>query len=237
MNSRQDVVSSRTARIQANRRKLLAGLVISVGLHVWAFTAISLTPADLSRTAGEPERVTMQSPFERSAIEVVQVVEEREEVELLPLPSEEHPVVAAAATETTSESAAQDAELGLEVAAADAGSPGAPGSETIQSPDNGVVAEQSAPAPTFDEILESAMGSRPVAVQPMFAAQRPLEGQAPVEAVVVDPHAGHDHVEVEEGSMWGTVWRRMGKTFGFGGDKLCIPIPKSGTVSGVVPGR
>lgn len=233
MTSRQDVVSSRTARIQANRRKLLAGLVISVGLHGWAFAAITLTPADLSRTAGEPERVTMQSPFERSAIEVVQMVEEREEVELLPLPSEEHPVVAAAATERTSESAAQDAELGLQVAAAEGGSPGVPGSATVQSPDNGLVAEQSAPAPTFDELLESAMGNRPVAVQPMFAAQRPFDGQAPVEAVVVDPHAGHDHAEVEEeGSIWGTVWRRMGKTFGFGGDKLCIPIPKSGAGSG-----
>lgn len=230
MTSRTDV-SSRTTRIQANRRRLLAGLVISVGLHGWAFAALTLTPVDLSRTTGEPERVTMQSPFELSAIEVVQVVEVREEVELPPLPSEEHPVVAAAATERTSQSAAQDAELGLQVAAADAGSPGAPGSATVQSPDNGVVAEQSAPAPTFDELLETAMGNRPVSVQPMFAAQRPMEGQAPVEAVAVDPHAGHDHVEVEEGSMWGTVWRRMGKTFGFGGDKLCIPIPKAKTGS------
>ena len=226
MHSRQGGTNLRAARTLANRRILLAGLVISVGLHVWAFTAITLTPADLSRTAGEPERLTMQSPFERSAIEVVQVVEEREEVEPLPLPSEEHPVVAAAAPERTSESAAEDAELGSQVAAADGESPGAPGSATVQSPEDAAVAEESAPAPTFAELLESAMGNRPaVAMRPQFAAQRPLEGEAPVEAVVVDPHAGHDHAEEDEGSIWGTVWRRMGKTFGFGGDKLCIPIP------------
>lgn len=215
MRWRREGMDSRTARMQANRRVLLAGLAVSVGLHGWAFAALTLTPADLSRTTGEPERVTVQSPFEQSAIEVVRTL----------------PVLAVAAPERNPETAAQAAEPGLQAAAADGASRGASASTAVRSPDDGAVGEESAPAPTFDELLQTAMGSRPVAVQAQFAAQRPLEGEAPVAAVAVDPHAGHDHVEVEEGSRWGSVWRRMGKTFGFGGDKLCIPIPRSGTGS------
>ena len=226
MNSRRDGVDSRTERTRANRRMLLVGLAISVGLHGWVFAALTLAPADLSRTAGAPERVTMQSPFELSAIEVVQVAPEREEAELVPLPTDERPVVAAAAPERNQESTAEDAEAGSQVAVADGGSPGVPGAASVQSPNDAAVAEESAPALTFTELLESGVGNRPaVAVKPQFAAQFPLDGWAPVEALVVDPHAGHDHAEEDEGSIWGTVWRRMGKTFGFGGDKLCIPIP------------
>ena len=127
MNSRRDGVDSRTERTRANRRILLVGLAISVGLHGWVFAVLTLAPADLSRTAGAPERVTMQSPFELSSIEVVQVAPEREEVELVPLPTDERPVVAAAAPERnqeSTESTAEDAEAGSQVAVADGGSPG-----------------------------------------------------------------------------------------------------------------
>lgn len=230
---------ARAARVRANRKVLLACLVISVGLHGWAFAGLTFAPADLSRTAGVPERVTMQSEYELSAIEVVQLVPEREEVEPIPLPTQERPVVAAAAPERHAESAAETSEPGSQVAAADNGSQGAPGSTPVESPGEEAVADQSAPALTFAELLESANGSRPAVALPRFAAQRPLEGQAPIEAVVVDPHAGHDHAEEEEekGSIWGTVWRRMGKTFGFGGDKLCIPIPAAKAGAATEPSR
>ena len=231
MHSRQDG-HTRTARIRANRRMLLGGLVISAGLHGWAFAALTLAPVDLSRTTGVPERVTMQPPPDFSAIEVIQAVPVREEFEPPPLPAEELPVIAAAAPERNPEPTARNAELGSLARAAQAGSPGAPGSVSVQSPDQGALASESAPPLTFAELLESAMGDRPaVALTSQFAAQRPLEGQAPIEAVVVDPHAGHDHVKVEDGSLWGTVWRRMGKTFGFGGDLLCIPKPAARVVS------
>lgn len=227
---------ARAARVRANRKVLLACLVISVGLHGWAFAGLTFAPADLSRTAGVPERVTMQSEYDLSAIEVVQLVPEREEVEPIPLPTEERPVVAAAAPEHHAESAAETAEPGSQVAAADDGSQGVPGSTPDESSGEAAVAEQSAPALTFAELLESANG-RPAVALPRFAAQRPLEGQAPIEAVVVDPHAGHDHAEEEKGSIWGTVWRRMGKTFGFGGDKLCIPIPAAKAGAATEPSR
>ncbi len=247
-------MNSRTARIRANRRILFTGLALSVGLHGWAFAALTLSPADLSRPAGAPERATMPSEYEFSAIEVVEVIEVREEVEPLPLPTDDRPVLAAAAPERMQEFDAASAEIGSQSAAetagmesgsatevagtasqsavVDGGAGGAPGNASAQSADQGAFASETAPAPTFAELLESAMGDRPaVALTSQFAAQRPLEGQAPIEAVVVDPHAGHDHAEVEEGSLWGTVWRRMGKTFGFGGDKLCIPIPAGGAGS------
>ena len=249
MNPRQDAKNPRTARIRANRRILIAGLALSVGLHGWAFAALTLSPADLSRPATAPERVPMPSEYELSAIEV------REEVEPLPLPTDDRPVLAAAAPERMQELEAASAEIGSQsaaetagvgsrsaaevagmasqAAAADGGAGGAPASPSVQSPDEGAAAAENAPAPTFAELLESAMGNRPVVpVQGMLAAQRPLEGEAPIEAVVADPDVGRDDAGVEEGSMWGTVWRRMGKTFGFGGDKLCIPIPKAGAGSG-----
>lgn len=255
MNSRQDAMNSRTARIRANRRILFTGFALSVGLHGWAFAALTLSPTDLSRPATVPERVTMPSEYELSAIEVVEVIEVREEVEPLPLPTDDRPVLAAAAPERMQELEAANAEIGSQsaaetagvgsrsaaevagmasqAAAADGGAGGAPASPSVQSPDGSAAAPESAPAPTFAELLESAIGNRPVVpVQGMLAAQRPLEGEAPIEAVVADPDAGRDDAEVEEGSIWGTVWRRMGKTFGFGGDKLCIPIPKAGAGSG-----
>ncbi len=227
MNSRGDAVNPRAARARSNRRILLAGIAVSVGLHGWAFAALTVTPADLSRTVGVPQRAPVPSEFEFSAIEVVRVTPEPEEVEPLPIPTDDRPVVAAAAPERNPESAARTAEAGSQVAVADGGSPGIPGSAPAASYGDAGLAAESAPPPTFAELLESAMGSRPaVAMTPRFAAQQPLGGWAPVEAVVVDPNAGQDQAEEDEGSMWGTVWRRMGKTFGFGGDKLCDPIPK-----------
>ena len=228
MNTGQNAAQTRTTRARTNRKVLLAGLAVSIGLHGWALGSLTIAPADLSRTAGAPEREPAQSEFEFAAIEVVRVARQPDDAEPPPIPADDRPVIAAAAPETNPEPTAASSEAGSRIAAADPGPAGtAAGAPAAARAEAGGAAE-SAPAPTLAERFASAMGSRPaVAMEARFAAQQPLGGWAPVEAVAFDPDAGSDRAEADEGdgSMWGTVWRRVGKTFGFGGDKLCNPIP------------
>ena len=224
---------SRRTRTKADRRVFAVGLAVSVALHGWAFASLTIDPPDLTRAVGVPERAPAPSPAMLSAIEVVRMVEVEEEVVPLPLPQDTRPVLAAASSERSSDPNAHTAEVGSRSAATggeSGGTPGgAPADAAPEAASEAAVVVDDSPAVSYAERMEAAMGNRPaVTMQAQFVAQHPMEPWQPIEAVptVVDTHAGHDHAEVEENSsMWGTVWRRVGRTFGFGGNRLCRPIP------------
>ena len=234
---------SRRKRTRADRRVFLVGLAVSLALHGWAFAALKIDPPDPSPMLGAPARTPAPAPAELTAIEVVRVVEVPEERVLpRPLPQDSRPVVAAAASERNADTEAHNSEVGSRSAGAVGAGAGMPGGamaqaapEAANAPATEAASEaaavaESAPALTYAERLEAAAGSRPaVAMQAQLVAERPVETWAPIEAVPVPlyPQTGQDRAEAEEegSSVWGTVWRRMGRTFGFGGDKLCRPIP------------
>lgn len=203
MNGRQ--IGNRT-----NRRALVLGVALSAGLHAWVLAGLTLDPVDTSRPAGEPEIAPPQEPFEVPELVLLSVVEE-EEADPLPLPAESHPIVAEAAPAPNPEPAAQNAEPGSQASAAAVATFA---SATIES----------APQPTLTEILEAGLQVRAeIAVTPHLVVQRSIDEWDPVEAI--DPHAGHDHDE-DELSRGSSIWRRIGRTFGIGGDLVCRPVPK-----------
>lgn len=214
-------MNSRQVRNRTNRRLLLLGGVVSVGLHVWLLSTLTIDPLDLSRAAGEPQEVVEPADAEVTELKLLQVEVVESEVEPPPLPTDERPLLADAAPAPQPEP-----EAATHVPASPAPAPSASAAALASA------AAGSAPERTLAEILEAGLKTRTeLAVAPRLPGQRAIDGWSPVEAI--DPHAGHDHAE-DDGSNGNSFWRRLGRTFGIGGDQICRIIPKD---AGKVDGR
>ena len=203
-------MNSRRARMRTNRRVLLVSLAVSLALHGWVLAALTLDPVDMSRSVGQPYRTTAPAAIEEPYIEVVRVVEPEEEVTPLPPPTEMLSIVADPSPERSTEPTAQNAEPASAEPVVDA-----------------TASAEGDPAMTVADLMANGLRTPAgIAMPSQFVEQRSIEGWSPVTAL--DPHAGHDHEEeqVTNGSSW---WRRVGKTFGFGGDRVCrvgTPLPR-----------
>lgn len=214
-------MDSRQSRARSSRRVLVLGLGISASVHALALGSLSFEPVDTSRSAGEPTQVPVPEVLEVSELELMQVVVTEQEPEQVPLDTETRPVIADAAPVPSPEPEAQNAELASQAA----GSRASAGTAA----EFAAAAAGSAAAPTLAEILEAGREGRTgIAMAPQSPGQRALGDWAPVEAPEApDPHAGHDHAE-DEGSEGMSFWRRVGRTFGIGGDQICRIDPKDG---------
>lgn len=216
-------MKSRDARNRTNRKVLLLGVAVSLGLHTWVLTALTFDPLDMFSRADKPTRKAV--PVEELVVprlELLQVVVVEDEVDPLTLPTDERPLVADAAPAPNPEPAAATQEVASRVSAPDESAE--PAAAFASAP------MESAPAPTLAEIIEVGLSSRAeIAVAPQLPGQRAIDGWSPVEAVA--PQTGQDQAE-EEGTDGSSFWRRIGRTFGIGGDRICRIIPKDAGKTG-----
>lgn len=214
-------MDSRQSRVRTNRRVLVLGLGISASVHALALGSFSFDPVDTSRPAGEPTQTPVPEVLEVSELELMQVVVTEQEPEPVPIDTETRPVIADAAPVPSPEPESQDADLASQAA----GSRASAGTAAQFAS----AAAGSAATPTLSDILAAGREGRTgLAAAPLSPGQRALGDWAPVEAPEApDPHAGHDHAE-DEGSEGMSFWRRVGRTFGIGGDQICRIDPKDG---------
>lgn len=212
----------RDARTRTNRKVLLLGVAVSLGLHTWALTALTFDPADMFGPADRPQAAVPVEEFTVPELELLQVVVVEDEVEPLTMPTAERPLLADAAPAPNPEPDAATQEVASRVPAPSESAE--PAAAFASAP------MESAPAPTLAEIIEAGLSSRAeIAVAPQLPGQRAIDGWSPVEAVALQ--TGQDQAE-EEGTDGSSFWRRIGRTFGIGGDRICRIIPKDAGKTG-----
>ncbi len=206
-------MSTRRIRNRQNRAAVVACFTISVAVHGVLLGALTFQVPEPPSEA--PAGVTDPVAFLAPAIEIVQIDEVREPIELEPIHVQARPALATPTPEELPQPASGD------VSVAKAGD--APPSHAVTGVD---VHAQGDAFPSTPMLAESGPTARLAeSLRPRFGMLKELPKSARQPVAMLDPHEGHDHGEGNgrEEESW---WDRLGRKFGFGGGKICIPRPE-----------